>query len=317
MSNVLITRQIPKIAEKILLKGGHNLTIPDEAEQLSPDQLLKLSKQNDAVISMLSDLIDENFLKKNSHLKVISNYAVGYNNIDLKTAKRLNIPIGNTPDVLTNATADMAFTLGMAVARNLKAAWQNIEQGKWQNWEPMGFLGQELEGKTLGIFGMGRIGQKTAEKFFKAHNMEVIYCARHEKDLSWAKKVKWEELLERSDVLSIHAPLNNETRDLFNYEAFKKMKKGAIFINTSRGEIQSDDDLHRALKEGHLYGAGIDVTNPEPISIDHPLLGLGQCLITPHIGSATFIAREAMARLAAENILAGLSGNALPNGVSN
>ncbi|MCH2534689.1 MAG: D-glycerate dehydrogenase [Bdellovibrionales bacterium] len=276
------------------------------------ESLMDECQKHQALICMLSDTIDESFLKANSHLKAIANYAVGYNNIDLAYCKKLKIPVSNTPDVLTNATAELAFSLLLACSRHLKSALHNAELGQWKAWEPLGFLGRELHGQTLGVIGFGRIGQAFAKLCHQAFNMKVVYTAKTEKDFTWAQRVKHAELMQNSDIISLHCPLNQDTYKLLNKQSFQMMQKQPIVINTARGEVIDQEALVEALQENQIYAAGLDVTTPEPLPREHPLYLAPNVLITPHIGSATESARSAMAEICAKNIIAGLRGQALP-----
>jgi glyoxylate reductase len=310
MEKVFISRRIPNKGIETLKNAGLEVKVWGSAIPPTYEELLEKTAQADALICMLSDSIDSHFLKKNMHLKVISNYAVGFNNIDIQTATDLGIPIGNTPDVLTEATADHAFTLMLAVARKILDSNKSILEGKWKNWEPMGFLGQDLRNRTLGIVGMGRIGQEMARLCHSAFDMKIIYFSNTtkseiEKKLH-AKKVSFDELLEQSDVISVHTSLNEGSKGIFNKEAFQKMKKNAIFINTARGEIHDEVALTEALTNGLIWGAGLDVTNPEPMSVENPLLYLPNVVVTPHIASATIDTRANMSFIAAQNIIKGL-----------
>ncbi len=310
MEKVFISRRIPNKGIEFLKNAGLEVKVWGSAIPPTYEELLDRAAQADALICMLSDNIDSHFLKKNTHLKVISNYAVGFNNIDIQTATDLGIPVGNTPDVLTEATADHAFTLMLAVARKILDSNKSILEGKWKNWEPMGFLGQDLRNRTLGIVGMGRIGQEMARLCHSAFDMKIVYFSNTtkseiEKKLH-AKKVSFDELLEQSDVISVHTSLNEGSKGIFNKEAFQKMKKNAIFINTARGEIHDEVALTEALTNGLIWGAGLDVTNPEPMSVENPLLYLPNVVVTPHIASATIDTRANMSFIAAQNIIKGL-----------
>lgn len=315
MEKVFISRRIPNKGIEALKNAGLEAKVWGSAIPPTYEELMEHTLQADALISMLSDKIDKDFLLKNKHLKVISNYAVGFNNIDIVAATELGIPIGNTPDVLTDATADHAFTLMLTVARKVLDSNRSIGEGKWKNWEPMGFLGQDLRERTLGIVGMGRIGQEMARLCYHAFNMKIIYfanSAKSELDKKWgAKKVNFEELLAQSDVISVHTSLNDGTRGIFNKESFVKMKKNAIFINTARGEIHDEAALVEALQAGLIWGAGLDVTNPEPMASDSALLSLPNVVVTPHIASATIDTRANMSFIAAQNIIKGIKGEKL------
>ncbi|EQC43655.1 putative glyoxylate reductase [Bacteriovorax sp. BSW11_IV] len=313
--SVLITRRIPELAMKKLKEQGINVIENSEDRPLSSRELHDLAQRSTGLITMLSDKIDKDFLAANSHLKVISNFAVGHNNIDSAFAKTLGIQVGNTPDVLTHATAELAMTLLLACARNLQSATQNVKSGQWNNWEPMGFLGMELYGKCAAIIGAGRIGQRMGEILNKGFGMNILYTAQSDKKdfekSTQARRVELNEALQMADIVSVHCPLTENTRNLFNQKNFALMKKGSIFINTARGEIHDEKALHHFLTNGTLFAAGLDVTNPEPMSMNSELLKLPNCLVLPHIGSATVTARQEMALICARNIIQGLNGEKL------
>jgi glyoxylate reductase len=279
------------------------------------------AKQHDGLITMLSDKIDKEFLEENSHLKVITNYAVGFNNIDVETATKLNIAIGNTPDVLTEATADLALCLLLDVSRKISSSVIDTKDGKWNGWEPLGYIGQSLRRKKIGIFGAGRIGQKLASTLKNAFDMEIVYTTRTKRPAfekeTGATKVDFNELLETSDVLSVHCDLNETTNGIFNKEAFDKMKSSSIFINTARGQVHNEQDLLIALENKSIWGAGLDVTNPEPIAKTSKLLKNENVTITPHIGSATLSARTEMAKIVATNIVNAFECKKLAGDVNN
>lgn len=304
---VLITRVIPKLAYDLLTKAGFDVTVWDGDGPMTQPQLIERAKNVDALLSLGADKIDEHFFNECSHLDIVAQFAVGYDNIDVAAATRRKIPVGNTPDVLSDATADIAFGLMIATSRKMFHHHKRIEQGEWKHFQPLKDLGIELTRKTLGIFGMGRIGMVMAQRCRGAYNMDVIYHNRTrneeaEKNLN-AKWVSFDELLQQSDVLSVHSVLSNETKGIFNKSVFSKMKKNAIFINTSRGGVHNEHDLIDALQNGTIWGAGLDVTNPEPMQKTNVLLNMPNVSILPHIGSATVEARDGMARLAAENII--------------
>jgi glyoxylate reductase len=304
---VFISRQIPEPGPSMLRKAGFDVTMWPEERPMRPDELLAAAAGANALLTLGGDKINAEFLQKSAHLDIVSQFAVGYDNISLEEATRLGIPVANTPDVLSDATADIAFGLMIAVSRKMFFMHKQIEQGKWDFFRPKANLGIELKNKTLGIFGLGRIGMEMALRCRGAYGMGVIYCNRNpnpeaEKMLG-ASRVNFEELLSQSDVLSVHCVLSSETRGIFNREAFGKMKPTSIFINTARGGIHQEEDLIAALLSGKIWGAGLDVTNPEPMKPDNPLLTMPNAAVLPHIGSATVEARSAMSRLAAQNIL--------------
>jgi glyoxylate reductase len=313
---VFVTRLLPKIGVDILKAESISVTEWQEKRELTQQELIEHSLTHDALLSIGPNKINETFLQAVQHLKVISLLSVGYDNVDIGAATKFKIPIGNTPGVLSGATADTAFLLMLATSRKAFYMHKKIINGEWRFYEPTENLGIELNGRTLGIFGLGKIGFELAKRCIGAYGMKVIYCNRHnnaiaEKELN-AIKVSFDELLQQSDVLSIHSALTPETKGLFNKKAFSKMKSSSIFINTARGAIHNETDLIEALNNGIIWGAGLDVTNPEPMDRDNILLQMPNVSILPHIGSATVETRDAMAKLAAYNIIAGLKGERLP-----
>jgi glyoxylate reductase len=268
---------------------------------------------------MLIDKIDEALLARAPRLRVVSNYAVGYDNIDVPACTRRTIPVGNTPGVLTDATADLTMALLLSSARGIMKAATDARNGLWQIWTPTGWLGADLRGATLGIIGLGKIGRAVAERA-QGFGLNIVYFKpKREPDVESALGVTYrplDDLLHESDFVSLHCPLNPQTRGLIDESALQKMKRTAILINTARGLIVVTDALVRALREGWIAGAGIDVMDPEPLPKTHALYDLPNCLIIPHIGSATHGTRRRMAELACENLLAGLEGRRLPNCVN-
>lgn len=316
---VFITRIIPEAGIQILKNAGIVIDQWAERKDVPQQELIEICEDYDALISVGQDNIDKKFLNACRHLKVIAQMAVGFDNIDIPEATKLKIPIGNTPGVLSSATADVAFLLMLMVSRKALFMHKKIINNEWGFYEPTDNLGIELYGKTLGIFGLGKIGSEMAKRC-KVYNMKIIYCNRHqnilaEKELN-ATKVSFEELLAQSDVLSVHTALTAETKNIFDISAFSKMKKNAIFINTARGAIHNEADLIKALNEEMIWGAGLDVTNPEPMHANNPLLNMPNVAVLPHIGSATEETRSAMATLAAENIVAASKGERLPHAVN-
>ncbi|MDD4972938.1 MAG: D-glycerate dehydrogenase [Bacteriovorax sp.] len=306
---VFITRSILPDGADLMRAEGLIVDISELDRPMTYEELKSKAHSYDALITMLTDQIDEAFLHDNSHLKVISNYAVGFNNIDVLKASALKIPIGNTPNVLTEATAEVALGLMIAASRNFLSAERSAENGLWKNWHPTEHIGFALSGKTLGIIGLGRIGQRLAGMCAHAFNMKIIYLANSEKENSLsATKVELSELLANSDFISLHVPLNNSTKKMIGKAEFKSMKKNAVLVNTSRGEIIDQAALINALKENLIFAAGLDVTDPEPLPKDNELFQLKNAIVLPHIGSATYEARRAMSVLAAKNIIAGLKG---------
>ncbi len=317
---VLITRIIPSIAHELLSQAGFDVTVWEGNGPMTQTQLIERAKLVDALLSLGADKLDKHFFNECSHLEIIGQFAVGFDNIDVSEATLKKIPVGNTPFVLNNATADVAFGLMIAVSRKMFYQHKSIARGEWKHFQPLKNLGIELTGKTLGIFGLGRIGMVMAQRCIGAYNMKVIYHnrTRHEeaeKKLG-CNYVTFEELLQQSDVLSVHSILSNETRGIFNKLAFQKMKPSAIFINTSRGAVHNETDLIEALTTGVIWGAGLDVTNPEPMDANNPLLSIPNAAVLPHIGSGTVEARNGMARLAAENIIEFYKSGKVPHCVN-
>jgi len=265
------------------------------------------------VLTLLSDQIDAEFFDAvGPQLKVVSNFAVGYNNIDVEEATKRGIVVGNTPGVLTDSTADVAVALLLAAARCVREGVENVTKKQWQTWEPMGFIGQDLVGKTLGIVGMGRIGHATARRLHFGWGMKVLYTSRSPKpevdaELS-ASRVDLDRLLSESDFVSVHTDMNPDTSHMFAAAAFAAMKPNAVFVNTARGGIVNQEALYIALTSGQIFAAGLDVTDPEPLSSSSPLRDLSNCVILPHIASGTVASRNAMAEIAADNIHTGLEG---------
>jgi lactate dehydrogenase-like 2-hydroxyacid dehydrogenase len=313
---VYVARKIPKIGIDLLRQVAQ---VRVHAGDLPPtrSELLEGVAGCSGILSLLSDRIDDQVMQAaGEQLRVVSNFAVGFNNIEVAAAAARGIAVGNTPDVLTDATADVAVGLLIAVARQFRSAFQDAQQGCWRTWEPMGWLGQSIAGKTLGIVGMGRIGQTVAERMFAGWSVRVLYTARQPKpDLDMrlsAQCVTLKQLLSESDLVSIHVPLSQETTHLISTPQFELMKRTAVLINTARGEIIDQHALVQALQTRKIFAAGLDVCTPEPLPLDHPLHQLPNCLLLPHIGSATTQARDAMAERAARNVVAGLLGQPLP-----
>jgi len=313
---VFITRIIPEMGVKELENAGIEVLQWKEKRELTPQELIDHCKQVDALLSAGFTKIDADFLNACKHLKVIALLTVGFDHVDVAEANRLKIPVVNTPGVLSGATADTAFLLMLAASRKAFYMNQKIIKGEWGFFEPAANLGVELNGKTLGIYGLGKIGFEMAKKCAGAYHMKIIYHNRHhhpqaEKELN-AELVSFDDLLKRSDVISVHVSLSGETKGKFDKVAFAKMKPLAIFVNTARGTIHNEADLINALQSGTIWGAGLDVTNPEPMTADNPLLNMPSVAVLPHIGSATVETRDAMTQIAVANIIAGLNGKAIP-----
>ncbi|MEZ6132118.1 MAG: D-glycerate dehydrogenase [Planctomycetaceae bacterium] len=319
-ANVFVTREIPA-AGLDRLRQQTNCTVWPERLPPSPERLRELAHGCDGVLTLLSDRIDARFFDAvGDQLKVVSNFAVGFNNIDIDEATRRGIAVGNTPDVLTDSTADVAVALLLAAARCVREGIENVVRNEWETWEPMGFIGQDLVGKTLGIVGMGRIGHATARRLHFGWGMKVVYTSRTPKPQAdselAASRVDLPELLAQSDFVSVHTDMNPETSHLFDAAAFAAMKPSAVFVNTARGGIVDQKALFVALTSGQIFAAGLDVTDPEPLASDSPLRDLSNCVILPHIASATIASRNAMAEIATDNLLAGLNGRPLRHQVN-
>lgn len=314
---VFITRQIPEKGIDLLRNEGFTVNVWSHERPMTAAELVEEAQRHNALLSTGPDKIDASFLNTCKHLEIISQFAAGYDNINIAEATRLGIPVGNAPGAMSDATADVAFGLMIAVSRKMFHMHKTIAQGEWKYFRPKANLGFELKHKTLGIFGLGNIGLEMAKRCKGAYDMKIIYCNRNPNEtaerLLDAKRVSFEELLQQSDVLSVHSVLSEETKGIFNQSAFEKMKPSAIFINTSRGPVHNEQDLIEALKTGTIWGAGLDVTNPEPMAPDNPLLFMDNVAILPHIGSATVEARDEMSRLAAVNIIEYYRHHRIPN----
>jgi len=314
---VFISSVLPNIGIELLRKEQFNVITWDNVTPIPPDILIENAKQCNALLCTLTAKIDAHFLDECRHLEIISQFGVGYDNINVAEATRLGIPVTNTPGVLTDATADVAFGLMIAASRKMFFMHKKIERNEWKYFTPTSNLGIELKNKTLGVFGLGRIGIEMAKRCKGAFNMNIIYHNRRpDRDaekLLEAKYVSFDELLGQSDVLSVHSVSSEATRGIFNKSAFEKMKPTAIFINTARGALHNEEDLIQALNEGRIWGAGLDVTNPEPMHANNPLLKMENVAVLPHIGSATMEARNGMSRLAAENIIEFYKNSRIPH----
>jgi glyoxylate reductase len=310
--SVLITRQIPIALDALQAMA---------AVEVWPDRnpppysfLIDKSKTIDGLLCLLTDTIDAALISASPTLRVISQMAVGHDNIDIAAATACRIPVGHTPGVLTNATADLTWALLMAAARRIVEADRFTRSGQWTTWEPDLLLGPDVAGATLGIIGLGRIGQAIARRA-KGFEMNILYTGKQRQPPAQEVGAQWvslDPLLQTADFITLHAPLTPETYHLFNDRAFALMKPTAILINTARGAMVDPDALYRALRSGQIAGAALDVTDPEPIPMDSPLLQLENLIITPHIGSASRPTREKMAAMALENLMAGLKGERLP-----
>jgi glyoxylate reductase len=314
---VLVTRNIPVLAIDMLRKKGFSVTAWPHERPMTDEELVTEARKHNVILCVSADNIGTDFINTCSHLQMISQFAVGYDNIDVPLATKLGIPIGYAPGAMNEATADIAFGLMIAVARKFFYMHKGILRGEWTYFKPNAYLGIELNNKTLGIFGLGRIGMAMARRCKGAYNMNIIYCNRNvnseAEKLYGAIRVNFDELLQQSDVISVHSVMSKETKEIFNKDAFSKMKPSSIFINTARGGIHNEKDLIDALNKGTILGAGLDVTNPEPMQINSPLLEMENVCVLPHIGSATVEARNEMSRMAAENIIQFFKNGTVPN----
>ncbi|RZK39352.1 MAG: D-glycerate dehydrogenase [Pedobacter sp.] len=313
---VLVTKRIPQSGIELLKSAGHSITIYNQEKKATQDELIQLCQSQDALLVVGHNQLNSNFFESCSHLKAVALMSAGYDHVDVAAATRYGIPISNITDVLSKATSDVAFLLMLSVSRNAFNRHKAIEKGEWKFFDSTANLGIELYGKTLGILGLGRIGVELAKKAAAAFEMKIIYHNRSRnssaEDQLNAEYVTFDELLKRSDVLSVHTILSEQTKEIFNRTAFQKMKPTSIFINTARGPIHHEGDLIEALNTKTIWGAGLDVTSPEPMSKDNPLLNLPNVCVLPHIGSATEETRTKMSAMAAQNLICALKGKKMP-----
>ncbi len=307
---VFLTRKIPEDGIRILKEANLDIKIFPEDRIPTKEEIIEGAKDADALISLLTDKIDAEIMDAAPNLKVIGNYAVGYNNIDVEYAKKKGIVVTNTPGVLTDATADLAFALILAAARRVVEGDKFMRDGKFKGWAPMLLLGKDVWGATLGIIGAGRIGQALGIRA-KGFNMKILYYSRKRKEefemATRAKYVELDELLRESDIISIHVPLTEDTWHLIDKREFEIMKDGAILINTSRGEVVNEEAMIEALKSGKLFAAGLDVYYNEP-NVNPELYKLKNVVLTPHIGSATESTRRKMAEMVCSDVVRVLKG---------
>jgi glyoxylate reductase len=313
---VYITRKLP---DQVLtqVRERFDVRMWEEEETPVPYKVLEKEIQDvDGLLCLLTETIDESLIKKAKKLKVIANMAVGFNNIDLVSATKHGIRVTNTPDVLTETTADLTFGLLMTSARRIVEASNYLKNGDWKTWSPMQLTGQDIHGATLGIIGLGRIGEALVKRA-KGFDMEVLYFNRSRKYEQEEKLgitySSFENVLKVSDFICIMVPYTPDTVNLIGADELSLMKKNAILINTSRGGIVDESALYYALKNNEIWGAGLDVFKNEPVSLDQPLLTLPNVVSLPHIGSASITTRLKMANLALINLIAGLQGNTPPN----
>jgi glyoxylate reductase len=304
---VFVTRALPGGAIDRLV-AEHDVEVWPERLPPPRDELLARVREVEGLLSMLTDRIDAELLDAAPNLRAISNYAVGVDNVDVDAATARGIPVGNTPGVLTDTTADLAVALMLGIGRRLVDGDAYVRRGAWYTWEPDQLLGRDLHGATVGIVGFGRIGQAVGRRL-EGFDCTILHTSR-------SGGVGFEELLERSDFVSLHTPLTPETRGLVDAEALRRMKPTAYLVNTARGPVVDTDALAAGLHAGEIAGAALDVTDPEPLPADHPLLDAPNLLVLPHLGSATHATRERMADMAVDNLLAGLRGERMPHQVN-
>jgi len=303
MARVFVTRRLPGSALD-RLEAVHQVEIWPERLPPPRAELMRRAPELEGLLALLTDPVDEELMAAAPRLRAISNYAVGTDNVDLAAASARGIPVGNTPGVLTESTADLALALMLGIARRLAEGEAFVRAGEWATWEPGLMLGRDLHGATVGIIGYGRIGQAVARRL-EGFAGQIIHSTRD-------SGMPLEELLERSDFVTLHCPLTPETRGLIDAAALARMRPTAYLVNTARGPVVDTDALAGALHAGEIAGAALDVTDPEPLPGDHPLLAAPNLLVVPHIASATHATRERMADIAVDNLLAGLAGEPMP-----
>ncbi|MBV9170895.1 MAG: D-glycerate dehydrogenase [Chloroflexi bacterium] len=311
-ARVFVARRISEEALRRVASETDADVWPDDLPP-SRGELLKRVAGVEGVLSMVTERVDDELLEAAGRsLKVVSQFGVGVDNIDVPACTRRSVAVGNTPGILTETTADGAFALLMAAARRLAEGYGYVRDDRWKAWSPTIFVGADIHHATLGIIGFGRIGRELARRA-RGFDMQILYFSRHlAAGDEGARLVSLDELLSKSDFVSLHVPLTSETHHLINADSLKKMKPSAILINTARGPVVDSDALYDALKSGTIAGAALDVTEPEPLPGSHKLLSLPNCLVVPHIGSASVATRAAMSRIAVDNLLAGVRGEPLP-----
>jgi glyoxylate reductase len=317
MTKVYMTRELPQQALALLRKKNIGYAFYARDEPPSETTLKREVSSVDGLVCLLTEKVTSDVIKAGKSLRVISNIAVGYDNIDLKSANERGIYVTNTPGVLTETTADLAWALLMATARRIAEADAYLRSGKWKiQWNLMFMTGTDVNGKTLGIIGLGRIGQAIAQRAKGFHMTVLYYDEKRNPELESKLGVKYtqmESIFSESDFVTLHVPLSEKTRNLVSEKQLNLMKKTAILVNTSRGPVVDETALYKALREGKIGGAGLDVFQKEPIEMSNPLLKLSNAVLLPHIGSASVETRTKMAVLAVENAIAALEGKIPPN----
>jgi glyoxylate reductase len=310
----VLTHTLPPEWIASLTDRVQTFTGPEDANRLDA-ALEPYLPHAEGIICLLTIPVRRELLERMPKLRVVSNMAVGYDNIDVPFCTARGIPVGNTPGVLTEATADLTMALLLSAARKLPQASRDAREGRWSTWRPAGWLGADLHGATLGIVGMGKIGKAVAERA-KGFGMNILYtdeaCQPEVESALGINRCPFDLLIRQSDIVSLHAPLTEATRGMINATTLRRMKPSAILINAARGALVDTHALTQALQENWITAAALDVTDPEPLPPNHPLYSLPNCLIVPHIGSATENVRRRMAEMACENLLAGLEGIPLP-----
>jgi glyoxylate reductase len=307
MARVFVTRVLP-FRGLGCLRAEHEVDEWPGELPPGPDELRARASAAEGLLTLITDAVDADLLDACPRLRAIANMGVGTDNIDVEAAAARGIAVGNTPGVLTDATADLAFALLLALARRIVPGAEKVRTGRWRTWEPAADLGADLSGAMLGVVGWGRIGQAVGRRA-EGFGMQVVHSSR-------SSGVPLGDLLERADFVSLHTPLTPETRRLIDADALARMKPTALLVNTARGGVVDQDALRAALHRGEIAGAALDVTEPEPLPADHPLLDAPNLLVVPHIGSATVGTRAKMAEMAVENLLAALAGRPMPHPVA-
>lgn len=315
---VYVTRKVPEEGI-VMLQRDCEVEVWEGELPVPRDVLLEKVRDIDGLYCLLTERVDQELLDAAPRLRVVSNMAVGYDNVDVAACTSRGIPVGNTPGVLTDTTADLTFALLIAAARRIVEGADYVRAGRWKTWGPMLLMGPDLHGATLGIVGLGRIGQAVARRA-RGFDMRILYhdiqpMTEAEAALG-VTYVDMDTLLAESDFVTLHVNLTEATYHLISREELRKMKSTAVLVNASRGGVIDPEALHEALRDGEIAYAALDVTEPEPIPEDDPLLSLPNCIVVPHIGSASIATRTKMATMAADNLLAGLRGEPLPNCVN-
>lgn len=319
MARIFITREIPGNAAHTLRDAGHEVSVWPGELPPPPDELAEALRASDAAMTMVTDRVPAEVIDASPRLRILANMAVGYDNVNPGEAAERGVWLTNTPGVLAETTADFAWSIMLSAARNVSLSDRETREGKWKTWSPTGYLGVDIHNATLGVIGLGEIGEAVARRA-SGFAMKVLYHSRTRKE-DLERSQGWEyasldDLLERSDFVSLHVPLNPETRHYLGAEHFARMKPTAVLVNTARGTVVDQDALVEALRNGRPGGAALDVTDPEPLPSDHPLFSFPNVVVTPHIASASLVTRSRMADIAARNILAVLEGNDPPNPVN-